>query len=225
MVKYYYELFIKLTDMAAKKNNYHHGNLKEAVLQAAHNLLELEGINSITLRRISREIGVSQNAPYSHFKDKTALLEALAVDGFHGLLGSMRESSIVVSTPSDYLQAIGKGYVTYALSNPALFKLMFDMQQSARSESSALKTASSQSFQILREAVSNVQADNNQHGANELIASISAWALVQGLSVLLVENRLSVNSEVQSLENSDIIEQSTRIFTQGLANFKSNGLV
>ncbi|MCM5511074.1 TetR/AcrR family transcriptional regulator [Vibrio sp. SCSIO 43169] len=209
--------------MTTKKNNYHHGNLREAVLEAAHKLLELEGIKSITFRRIAKEVGVSQNAPYSHFKDKTALLEALAVDGFHGLLDSMRENSVSLSTPSDYLQAIGKGYVTYALSNPALFKLMFDMQ-SATSESGMLQTVSSQSFQILRDAVSNVQVSNKQDRADELIASISAWALVQGLSVLLIENRLSANPEAQSLKSSDIIEQSTRIFTQGLINFKSNGL-
>ncbi len=223
MVKYYYELFIELNDMTTKKNNYHHGNLREAVLEAAHKLLELEGIKSITFRRIAKEVGVSQNAPYSHFKDKTALLEALAVDGFQGLLDSMRENSVSLSTPSDYLQAIGKGYVTYALSNPALFKLMFDMQ-SATTESGMLQTVSSQSFQILRDAVSNVQVSNKQDRADELIASISAWALVQGLSVLLIENRLSANPEAQSLKSSDIIEQSTRIFTQGLINFKSNGL-
>ncbi|OEF07013.1 TetR/AcrR family transcriptional regulator [Vibrio genomosp. F10] len=209
--------------MTTKKNNYHHGNLREAVLKAAHKLLELEGIKSITFRRIAKEVGVSQNAPYSHFKDKTALLEALAVDGFQGLLDSMRENSVSLSTPSDYLQAIGKGYVTYALSNPALFKLMFDMQ-SATSDSGMLQTVSSQSFQILRDAVSNVQVSNKQDRADELIASISAWALVQGLSVLLIENRLSANPEAQSLKSSDIIEQSTRIFTQGLINFKSNGL-
>ncbi|MGX9418016.1 TetR/AcrR family transcriptional regulator [Vibrio sp. WJH972] len=209
--------------MTTKKNNYHHGNLREAVLEAAHKLLELEGIKSITFRRIAKEVGVSQNAPYSHFKDKTALLEALAVDGFQGLLDSMRENSVSLSTPSDYLQAIGKGYVTYALSNPALFKLMFDMQ-SATTESGMLQTVSSQSFQILRDAVSNVQVSNKQDRADELIASISAWALVQGLSVLLIENRLSANPEAQSLKSSDIIEQSTRIFTQGLINFKSNGL-
>ncbi|WP_375748167.1 TetR/AcrR family transcriptional regulator [Vibrio sp. HN007] len=210
--------------MATRKKNYHHGNLREAVLEAAHKLLELEGINSITFRRIAREVGVSQNAPYSHFKDKTALLEALAADGFHGLLNSMRKSSASYSTPSDHLQAIGKGYVTYALSNPALFKLMFDMQQSATSESIALQTVSSQSFQVLRDAVANVQASKNQEGADGLIASISAWALVQGLSVLLIENKLSANPEVQSLNSSDIIEQSTKIFTQGLINFGSNEL-
>lgn len=210
--------------MATRKKNYHHGNLREAVLEAAHKLLELEGINSITLRRIAREVGVSQNAPYSHFKDKTALLEALAADGFHGLLNSMSESSASYSTPSDHLQAIGKGYVTYALSNPALFKLMFDMQQSATSESIALQTVSSQSFQVLRDAVANVQESKNQDGADGLIASISAWALVHGLSVLLIENKLSANPEVQSLKSSDIIEQSTKIFTQGLINFGSNDL-
>ena len=78
--------------MTTKKSNYHHGNLREAVLEAAHKLIEVEGFKAITLRRIAREVGVSQNAPYSHFKDKAALLDAVAADGFNGLIESMKKS-------------------------------------------------------------------------------------------------------------------------------------
>jgi len=151
--------------MTTSKANYHHGNLRTAVLAAAHKLLEVEGLQAITLRRIAKQVGVSQNAPYSHFKDKAALLDALAVNGFEGLIQSMQKVSDTSKTPSELLQALGKAYVEYALAKPALFQLMFNAQSSIKTKpdkptSDLLQQVSSESFQILRNAVAQVQARN-----------------------------------------------------------------
>ena len=198
------------------KKSYHHGNLREAVLETAHKLIEAEGVKAITLRRIAKEVGVSQNAPYSHFKDKAALLDALAEDGFHGLRDSMKAISQSATTPSEHLQAIGKGYVKYALSHPELFHLMFNLQQTETPTSTAFQEASSQSFQIVLDAVANVQKNEKPNDESSLIATISAWAIVHGLSVLLLSN----NPKFETLNSEEIIDQSTAIFTAGLLNIK-----
>ena len=210
----------------SKKANYHHGNLRTAVLAAAHKLIELEGIQAITLRRIAKEVGVSQNAPYSHFKDKAALLDALAVEGFQGLIQSMQSVSNTSKTPPELLQAIGNTYVEYALANPELFQLMFNAQASTKptaeqATSDLLQQVSSQSFQILKNAVEQVQVKNgtkqgNTDGDSTMIATISAWAIVHGLSLLLLENKLATNPAFQSIPREKLIEQATAIYTRGL---------
>lgn len=207
--------------MTTKKANYHHGNLRTAVLSAAHKLMKEEGTQAITLRRIAKEVGVSQNAPYSHFKDKAALLDALAADGFQGLIHSMQEASETTKTPSELLQAIGKVYVEYALSNPELFQLMFNAQPSTKPTSDALQQASAESFQVLRNAVANVQAkdgmmESDLDGVSTTIATISAWAIVHGLSQLLLENKLATNPAFKTIPREKLIEQATAIYTRGL---------
>ena len=206
--------------MATKKGSYHHGNLREALLEIAHTLIESEGVKAITLRRIAKEAGVSQNAPYSHFADKAALLDALAVDGFKDLIACMMKASKSAMTPADHLQAIGTGYVNYALSHPELFHLMFNLRQSEKPASTALQEASSKSFQILRNAVINVQEAESPDREGSLIATISAWSIVHGLSVLIIENKLANNPDIKKLSRKKIIDQTTKIFTQGLINFQ-----
>ena len=204
-----------------KKTSYHHGNLRTAVLDAAHKLMKVEGIQAITLRRLAKEVGVSQNAPYSHFKDKAALLDALAVEGFQGLIQNMRHVAGESKTASKHLQAIGKAYVDYALSNPELFQLMFNSQPSSKPSSDELQHISSESFQILNNAVERVQAEGETkegvtNSDSTMIATVSAWAMVHGLCLLLLENKLSNNSAFQAIPREVLIEQATGIFTRGL---------
>ena len=97
---------------------------------------------------------------------------------------------------------------------------MFNLQQSEESISPTLQEVSSQSFRILRDAVANVRKSENLDEEGSLIATISAWSIVHGLSVLLIENKLSSNPEIKKLKIEKIIDQSTGIFTEGLINFQ-----
>ena len=105
------------------KETYHHGNLRAALIQTAIKILELEGLNALSLRRIAREAGVSQAAPYSHFKDKQALLLAVCADGYEKFAARMRQEAGTATGP-DYIAGLGRGYIYFALENPALFELM-----------------------------------------------------------------------------------------------------
>lgn len=95
---------------------YHHGDLRPALLRAAAKILEREGRDAISLRDLARRAGVSHNAPYRHFADRQALLDALAAEGF-ALLAAELEGK------SWREQAVG--YVRFALANPERFGLMF----------------------------------------------------------------------------------------------------
>src|SRR6266487_2445554 len=104
---------------------YHHGSLREAMLRAAESILERDGIGGLTLRAAAREAGVSHAAPKNHFGDVMGLLSDLAALGFARFRATM-EAHIRKSDPARArLEAIGRGYVTFARAHPDLFLLMF----------------------------------------------------------------------------------------------------
>lgn len=105
-------------------DGYHHGDLKEALVLAATEILEAGGEGALTLREVARRIGVSHAAPYHHFRDKAQLLDAVAAEGFR----RMRVAMLAAARGADALaglQAYGLAYAGFAQEHPALFRLMF----------------------------------------------------------------------------------------------------
>lgn len=108
------------------KDSYHHGALRKALLAAALEILETEGLAALSLRRVAAKVGVSHAAPAHHFPTLKALLTGLAVIGFQRFDAAMRAARDEASqTPVEQLRAASRGYLAYAVKNPALFRLMF----------------------------------------------------------------------------------------------------
>jgi AcrR family transcriptional regulator len=95
---------------------YHHGNLRSAVLDSAARMVEREGVEGLSVREAARRAGVSHNAPYRHFRDRDALLTALAADGVARLLKELGGASG---------RELAEAYVRFALARPQLFRVMF----------------------------------------------------------------------------------------------------
>lgn len=112
--------------MATRSRPYHHGNLREALLDAAERSIEDLGVEQLSLRELARTVGVSHAAPRTHFPDRKALLEALADRGF-ARLGTNLRGAYKMSEPTfaARLRASMAAYVTFASLNPALLDLMF----------------------------------------------------------------------------------------------------
>jgi AcrR family transcriptional regulator len=116
--------------MQASPRPYHHGHLREALLRAAEKALETGGVQSISLRELSRELGVSQGAPRRHFAGKQALLDALAVRGFEQFDEALKRAA--GKREQDFktrLTKLARAYVGFALKYPALRSLMFEAKQ------------------------------------------------------------------------------------------------
>src|ERR1700692_201544 len=111
---------------AAEARPYHHGDRTRALVDAAQRVLEREGPSALSLRAVAREAGVSPAAPYHHFEDKGALLLAVAKEGFDLLDEALTKARNSTSDPHDQLAAIGVAYVQYAVSHPALYRVMYD---------------------------------------------------------------------------------------------------
>jgi AcrR family transcriptional regulator len=164
---------------------YHHGDLRRALLDAGMQMLETVGAEDLGLRELARVVGVSAAAPYRHFDNKTALLEALAVTGFRDFALAVDAAARDVA-PGERLDAMGRAYVKFALEHASLFRLMFspELKRDARP---TLRMAADAAFASLRIATAN-EGDGR-------IAALKAWAQVHGLAVLLLDGQIALRAD------------------------------
>lgn len=173
------------------KAPYHHGSLREALLEAAERILVRDGIQALTLRAAAREAGVSHAAPKNHFDDLAALLSALAAVGFVRFRTAMLAEAAAETTPGGRMDAIGRGYVRFAEANRGLFLLMFRGER-LQLDRPPLAEASAAAFAVL----SRTLAEMRQETAVAPLAldragqMVTAWSLVHGFSMLLIDGRL-----------------------------------
>jgi AcrR family transcriptional regulator len=170
---------------------YHHGALRDALLEAAESILVRQGIQGLTLRASAREAGVSHAAPKNHFRDLSGLLSDLAALGFDRLSASMLAQTNDGQKPSERMRAIGRGYVDFARTNPALFLLMFRSERLDFSRP-ALIEASKVAFSVLTNSFDEQGDESPQTELSiSLAAQIAAsWSQVHGLAMLLIDGRL-----------------------------------
>jgi AcrR family transcriptional regulator len=114
---------------APPRTRYHHGQLRDALLSAALDILESEGLEAMSLRKVAARVGVSHAAPAHHFPTLRDLLTDMAGVGFVRFDAAMRdERARSAGDPASQLRAAERGYVTFATHNPELFRLMFTKQ-------------------------------------------------------------------------------------------------
>jgi AcrR family transcriptional regulator len=182
-----------------KRKQYHHGNLREVLLQAAIQSIAELGPAGFTLREVARRAGVSHNAPYRHFQDKEDLLAAVATEGFRELTQAMLDSVKPKSGARERLKCAGLAYVEFALRRPEHFTVMFDAPVS-KSRSSKLAEISQQAFATLVNFVKSGQEEGQLPPGDSLPLALLAWSMVHGISKLAVARRLPFESKAETLK-------------------------
>ncbi|MCR9137944.1 MAG: TetR/AcrR family transcriptional regulator [Alphaproteobacteria bacterium] len=169
------------------------GGLRSELIDIAVHMIEADGSEALSLRRVARKAGVSHMAPYRHFDSKNALLAAVAETGFRDLVSTM--DAAVISEKSDGLKsrAIGLAYVQFARLRPALFRLMFGPLFSDETRfpdlTEAMRLAKDRSFA----AVSLLQAASDRPDGNQIeLTGVAIWSLVHGLANLLIDDQLDL---------------------------------
>ena len=177
--------------LTMERETYHHGDLKEALIEAGIKILKEEGINALTLRSAARAAGVSHSAPYAHFKDKQALLAAISTRGFHRLFGELIQAGHKhAEDPRALLLETGWAYVEFARSEPAFFKLMFSgILENEHSYPDFMK-AVQLTFSKLVEVVETGQDANILPAGKPDETAIAIWSLVHGFISLYQEHQL-----------------------------------
>jgi AcrR family transcriptional regulator len=162
---------------------YHHGDLRDALIAAAQEIVETDGLAALSLRAVARRAGVSPAAPYHHFPDKQALLDAVAERGFDALTAAMTTRMDKVSGAAARLDASGIGYVAFAVANPALCGLMFSPVGQNPSAGTALDGARQRAYAVLQDAAAACSPGGTASAAD----CLRLWALVHGIAKLVLE--------------------------------------
>jgi AcrR family transcriptional regulator len=125
---------------------FHHGNLRRVLLDRAESVLRDRGLDALSLRELAREAGVSHGAPRSHFVDRAALLDALAVRGFERLAESVEAAAAAHEDPTESLRALGRVQLEFSVREGALADLMFAAKGAADGASPAVAVAAERMF-------------------------------------------------------------------------------
>ncbi len=182
---------------------YHHGNLREALLQAALQLVGEVGPAGFTLREVARRAGVSHNAPYRHFPNKDELLAAVAAQGFHELGEAMAGAAQAGSTALERLQRSGCAYVAFALRRPEHFTVMFDAPV-VKSKNPASVEAGEKAYAMLVSFVEDCQKSGELPPGEPMARALVAWSLVHGIAKLAIAQRLPFRSSVAALKFAEL---------------------
>ncbi|HTJ25258.1 MAG TPA: TetR/AcrR family transcriptional regulator [Candidatus Limnocylindria bacterium] len=185
---------------------YHHGDLRNALLDEALEVLRVEGSANFTLRDLARRVGVSHAAPYAHFPDKRALLAAVATIGFRALCERLRAADAAAADPLERLAAIGEAYVRFGCEEPAHYRLMFTVPELRRYDGlPELERAALDAFAVVQHAFAVLHDGAVIRSGDRQLDAVAAWSLAHGVTLLLIDSRAGIDTR-----SPEVVEQLVR---------------
>lgn len=176
--------------MLKEKESYHHGDLRAALIVAGEAVLGETGVEGFSLRGVAKRVGVSHSAPAHHFGDAQGLLSALAAEGFRRFLASMQaRQSGAADDALEQILASGLGYVDFAQSAPALFRLMFGSDR-LKNETPELAAAGEAAFGHLASDVARLRGVSPFDDAAGMTDVMATWSMVHGFAELFISGRM-----------------------------------
>lgn len=194
------------------KKNYHHGNLRAALIQAGLDLIAQKGVRALTLREIGVHVGVSRMAAYRHFADKAKLLAAIREAGFEKFAIALETGRDAAGPDSiARIRGMGTAYVLFAREHPAYFEVMFGSSQETVI---APCEAETRAFQILEAAITEGQTKGDLRKGNGRLMACAAWSLVHGISAL----KLDQMPFAEGMAPEDFVKACSDLLICGLAS-------
>ena len=176
-------------DPLATPRRYHHGDLRQAVIDAGLALLVSRPLDELGLREVAREVGVSATALYRHFADKQALKTALAQAGLDRLAQAQQAASAQAGGGAVGFLASGLAYVRFAVDQPVLFRLVFSHAQPDEAVLDLAPERMSDALRCLRQDIAALLPPGRP-AAEHKAAALHAWALVHGLALLVLDRQI-----------------------------------
>jgi AcrR family transcriptional regulator len=173
------------------EKTYHHGDLKNALIEAGIEILASEGVHALSLRKVAQRAGVSHAAPYAHFADKQALIAAISTAGYQKIQNCVER--VWQENQDDPLRLLVRTaweYVQFAVNEPAHFKITFSGVVEKEQDYPALLEATQKTFALLTQIVARCQqARIIRPGPADLVA-VSVWGAIHGLVTLRLEGQV-----------------------------------
>lgn len=204
--------------MKVKKTSpYHHGNLKEALLEIALERIECDGIDTITLRDLTQRLGTSRSAVYRHFSSKEALILGVIEQGYEQLnclftpIFQDRTRSV-----DERFEAMGKAYLDFAIEHPNVYRLLFGERY--RKEREVLCDYKDENQAGGLYALVGLLIEAQQAGivaqGNPMVQAATVWASIHGLASLLIDGHLLMSDNLDA-----IYTYSQGVLLRGLQSF------
>ena len=203
-----------LAPSSQKKKSYHHGNLRESLIEAAIEIIAERGRSEFTLRELAKRLGVTHAATYHHFKDKDDLLSTVAERGYREMGEYLEEASASEDqNPIMKMRRMGAAYIRYAHENQAYFRVMFGQKFADINAYPEMENAGQTTKNMMETLVREGQKAgiyNTEANVEELIAI--SWATVHGLALLTINGHFEHLRE--GLELDDYVMRISRhLFT------------
>jgi len=200
---------------AARRRNYHHGDLRRALVDAATALLDQHGPLGVTLRGAARAAGVSQAAPYRHFAGKEALLAAVAEAAFHDLRRVCAEAARRSGRSGGLrrLEAVAEAYVGFAVAHPARYRLMWAPAPRAR-DHPTLGAAARGAGDALSAAIAESASSGEVTGERPLEQLFVFWSLLHGVAGLILDEQLPHEIR-EAVPVNVIVRSAMRVLFEG----------
>lgn len=163
-------------------------DLRRRILDASLELIAGEGLEAFSMREVARRAGVSHQAPYHHFPDREAIMAAIVTEGFALLRADLQAARQPDASAAEWLTALGKAYVAFALRQPAHFKLMFRSELVNADRHDEARISAEGALEVLTSAINDLARDMNREP--DRLMPLMAWAVAHGLSTLLLEGKL-----------------------------------
>ena len=200
-------------DPVRAKSKYHHGDLREALVQAAYDLVTMHGAENFTLAEACRLAGVSTAAPYKHFKDRDEVLGLIVTRGFDRMSEqSMRAVEAAGVGTLAGIVAMGRAYVDFAVANEKLFRLMFGQHPVIKSDEEVIGEGMGCFSKVIAQVA--IYCEHNGVPGNPDELAVRLWTFVHGAASLLIDGDYGIGAP--DLDVDALIEGAApRLLSQG----------
>ena len=200
---------------AGERRRYHHGNLREALIEAALDLIREKGPAGFTFAEAARAAGVSPAAPYRHFRDRDALIADVARRGFEAFTQALtRAWGEGRPTPGEAFNRLGAAYLAFASDEPAYFSAMFESGLPL-SDYPEVRTEGDRAFAVLREACEALIATlPKDRRPPPLMMALHIWSLAHGIAALFARGDRA--RRPIPMRPEELLEAAVLIYLDGL---------
>jgi AcrR family transcriptional regulator len=181
-----------------RPSQYHHGDLRRALVEEALRTIQSEGVNGLTLRGVGETLGVSRTALYRHFKDKGALLAEVAREGFCMFRLELIEAWERGGRGPQGFEDMGMAYVRFAVANPSHYRVMFGGSVVGIPDAE-LRTEGAGAFQALVDAIVWLQQHGLMRDDDPLQLAGYIWSVVHGIAMLVIDGQFRPQADAGAL--------------------------
>ena len=196
------------------RRGYHHGNLREALIQSALSLIGEKGPAGFTIAEAARSAGVSPAAPYRHFRDREELMAEVARLGFERFANDLEKAWHGGNpSPLEALQNVGRAYLAFARNEPAYYAAMFETGL-AKAEDLGLQESANRAFDALSTATKKLieKLPENTRPPCQMVA-LHVWAMSHGIASLFGRGNAQAGSAIAP---EDLLEAGVLLYLRGL---------